>query len=51
MLDNVWGAGYESSLSNVKVNIQRLRTKIEPDPRQPRYVLTKRGTGYYMPKH
>jgi DNA-binding response OmpR family regulator len=51
ILDNVWGAGYENSLSNVKVNIQRLRSKIEPDPRQPRYVLTKRGTGYYMPKH
>ena len=48
ILDNVWGPGYEDSPSNVKLYIWYLRRKIEIDPGQPRYVLTKRGTGYYL---
>lgn len=50
ILDNVWGPGYEDSLPSVKVYIRRLRSKIEADPRKPRYVLTKRGAGYYLAK-
>ena len=48
ILDNVWGLGYEDSQDNVKLYIWYLRRKVEPDPRRPRYVLTKRGTGYYL---
>jgi two-component system KDP operon response regulator KdpE len=48
ILDNVWGPGYEDSPSNVKLYIWYLRRKIEIDPSQPRYVQTKRGTGYYL---
>lgn len=32
----------------VKVNIRRLRHKIEPDPRNPRYIMNRRGLGYYL---
>jgi two-component system KDP operon response regulator KdpE len=49
ILDNVWGPGYEDSAANVKLYIWYLRRKIEIDPRDPRYILTKRGTGYYFP--
>ena len=34
----------------VRVHIHRLRRKIEPDPRRPRYLLTKRGLGYLFVK-
>lgn len=48
ILHNVWGPGYEESLSNVKVYIRRLRRKIEIDPGEPRYILTQWGVGYYL---
>lgn len=48
ILDNVWGPGYEDSLSNVKVYVRRLRRKIEVDPGQPCYILTQWGVGYYL---
>ncbi len=48
ILENVWGPGYEDSTANVKLYIWYLRRKIETDPQQPRYVLTKRGAGYYL---
>ena len=48
ILDNVWGPGYEESIANVKLYIWYLRRKIEADPRDPQYVLTARGTGYYL---
>ena len=48
ILDNVWGLGYEDSPDNVKLYIWYLRRKIEADPSSPRYVLTKRGAGYYL---
>jgi len=48
ILDNVWGPGYEDAEANVKLYIWYLRRKIEADPRKPRYILTKRGTGYYL---
>jgi two-component system, OmpR family, KDP operon response regulator KdpE len=50
ILERVWGPGYESSLANVKVYIYSLRRKIEAEPNRPRYILTKRGTGYYLAK-
>jgi DNA-binding response OmpR family regulator len=48
ILDNVWGPGYEDSPTNVKVYVRHLRRKIEADPRQPRYILTRWGVGYYL---
>jgi two-component system KDP operon response regulator KdpE len=48
ILENVWGPGYEDSPDNVKLYIWYLRRKIEADPGDPQYVLTKRGTGYYL---
>jgi DNA-binding response OmpR family regulator len=48
ILENVWGPGYEDSAANVKLYIWYLRRKLEEDPRQPVYIMTKRGTGYYL---
>ncbi|MBN1811967.1 MAG: response regulator transcription factor [Anaerolineae bacterium] len=48
LLDNVWGPGYENSADNVKLYIWYLRRKIEVDPTNPRYILTRRGGGYYL---
>ncbi len=48
ILETVWGPGYEDSAPNVKLYIWYLRQKLESDPRQPRYILTKRGSGYYL---
>ncbi len=45
ILSHVWG--YEYGYSNqVAVYVRRLRTKIEPDPEHPRYLITARGVGY-----
>lgn len=50
LLEEVWkyppGAG---SLDVVRMYVKRLRDKIEPDPRQPRYIVTIPGHGYQMP--
>ncbi|MBN1658648.1 MAG: response regulator transcription factor [Anaerolineae bacterium] len=48
LLDNVWGPGYENSADNVKLYIWYLRRKVEEDPANPRYILTRRGGGYYL---
>lgn len=50
ILDNVWGADYEGGDKNVKVYAVYLRRKIEEDPQDPRYILSRWGVGYYMPK-
>lgn len=48
ILENVWGPGYEDSVTNVKVYVRRLRQKIEVEPSEPRYILTRWGIGYFM---
>ena len=48
ILDNVWGVGYEESTDSVKLYVWYLRRKLEENPRKPRYIQTKRGTGYYL---
>lgn len=48
LLDKVWGYGYFGDSRIVDVHIRRLRTKVEPDPANPRYVVTARGLGYRL---
>ena len=48
LLDRVWGYDYFGDGRLVDVHIRRLRTKIEPDPANPRHVLTVRGMGYKL---
>ena len=46
LIDRIWGADYVGDTKTLDVHIKRLRAKIEPDPANPRYVLTVRGLGY-----
>jgi DNA-binding response OmpR family regulator len=49
LLKAVWGyEEWDGGREMVKVNIRRLRKKIEPDPSQPVYLLTERGRGYKL---
>ncbi|HZH92294.1 MAG TPA: response regulator transcription factor [Pyrinomonadaceae bacterium] len=48
LLDEVWSTEYEGYQRNVDPHINRLRQKIEIDPKNPRYVLTVRGVGYKL---
>ena len=48
LLDRVWGYGYFGDGRLVDVHVRRLRAKVEPDPAQPRYVVTVRGLGYKL---
>ncbi|NLN54601.1 MAG: response regulator transcription factor [Firmicutes bacterium] len=48
LLEKVWGYDFYGDERTVDVTIRRLREKIEPKPSEPRYILTKRGVGYYM---
>jgi two-component system, OmpR family, KDP operon response regulator KdpE len=42
----VWGTPFEDESRLLRVNISNLRHKVEPDPNQPRYILTELGVGY-----
>ncbi len=48
LLQKVWGYEYYGDVRTVDVTIRRLREKIEKDPSNHQYVLTKRGVGYYF---
>jgi DNA-binding response OmpR family regulator len=48
LLERVWSYDYFGDGRLVDVHIRRLRTKIEPDPANPRHVLTVRGLGYKL---
>jgi DNA-binding response OmpR family regulator len=48
LLERVWGYGYFGDGRLVDVHVRRLRTKIEPDPANPRHVATVRGLGYKL---
>ncbi len=46
LLQSVWGAEYGNETEYLRVYINRLRQKLEPDPAHPRYLLTEPGVGY-----
>jgi len=46
LLDRVWGINAYISPRTVDVHIRWLRSKIEPEPDKPRYIVTVRGSGY-----
>ncbi|MEJ7616799.1 MAG: response regulator transcription factor [Pyrinomonadaceae bacterium] len=48
LLNEVWKTEYEGYQRNINPHINRLRNKIEPDPENPRYLLTVRGVGYKL---
>ena len=48
LLKEVWGFEFFGDVRTVDVTIRRLRTKLEPSPDNPTYVLTKRGVGYHF---
>jgi two-component system, OmpR family, response regulator RegX3 len=46
LIDRVWGADYVGDTKTLDVHIKRLRSKIEPEPSTPRFIVTVRGLGY-----
>ena len=46
LLAKVWGYEYREEVQYLRLYITYLRKKIEPDPSNPRYILTERGAGY-----
>ena len=48
LLDLIWGDDYRSDIRTVDVHIRRIREKLERDPANPVYILTKWGVGYYF---
>lgn len=48
LLEEVWGYEYYGDIRTVDVTVRRLREKIEDDSKGYKYVLTKRGVGYYF---
>ena len=50
ILRKVWGYEYVGDDRTVDVTISRLRDKIEDNPGEPKYIMTRRGVGYYFYK-
>ena len=50
LLDTIWAYEYRSDIRTVDVHIRRLREKLEENPAEPQYILTKWGVGYYFRK-
>ena len=49
LMEQVWNYGYVGDdARTVDVTVRRLREKIETDPANPTYILTRRGAGYYF---
>ena len=48
LLDIVWGYDYPGDIRTVDVHVRRLREKIEPNPAEPQFIITKWGVGYYF---
>ena len=50
LLDTIWAYEYRSDIRTVDVHIRRLREKLEENPAEPNYIITKWGVGYYFRK-
>ncbi len=50
LLDTIWAYEYRSDIRTVDVHIRRLREKLEANPAEPKYIMTKWGVGYYFRK-
>ncbi len=50
LLDSVWSYEYRSDVRTVDVHIRRLREKLEDNPAEPQYLMTKWGVGYFFRK-
>jgi DNA-binding response OmpR family regulator len=50
LLDTIWSYEYRSDIRTVDVHVRRLREKLEENPAQPEYIMTKWGVGYYFKK-
>ena len=50
LLDTVWANEYRSDIRALDVHIRRLREKLEDNPADPQYIMTKWGVGYYFKK-
>lgn len=48
LLNIVWGYEYPGDIRTVDVHVRRLREKLEDNPAEPRFILTKWGVGYYF---
>ena len=48
LLSRIWGTDAVDETDYLKTYVHRLRAKLEDDPTQPRYLLTERGTGYWI---
>jgi two-component system response regulator RegX3 len=46
IIDRVWGANYYGDTKTLDVHVKRIRSKIEPDPGSPKFLVTVRGLGY-----
>ena len=50
LLDTIWAYEYKSDIRTLDVHIRRLREKLEENPAEPQYIMTKWGVGYYFRK-
>lgn len=50
LAEEVWGEDYPGSIDSLRVHIRRLREKVESDPGQPQFILTKASIGYFLAK-
>ncbi|MUV37917.1 Nisin biosynthesis regulatory protein NisR [Lentibacillus sp. JNUCC-1] len=48
LLETVWGYDYFGDVRTVDVTVRRLREKIEENPSNPNWIITRRGVGYYL---
>ena len=46
LIDRIWGSDYVGDTKTLDVHVKRLRSKVEPEPGAPRYIVTVRGLGY-----
>jgi two-component system KDP operon response regulator KdpE len=49
ILQAAWGGQYMDEVDYVWTYVRRIRRRIEPEPAEPRYLLTEPGVGYRMP--